>query len=1169
MDALRRQDSDFAAPAGEGRAQGADFSGITLDDKYRLGEGRVFLTGTHALVRLMIEQARRDASAGLKTAGFVSGYRGSPLGGLDRALWESGDILQEHGIRFQPAVNEELAATALIGTQQAPLYPDATVEGVFGLWYGKGPGLDRAGDALKHANSLGSHPKGGVLVVVGDDHGAMSSSMAHQCEQVMESWMMPVLHPATIQEILDFGLIGFSLSRFSGCWVGLKAVSETVESATNISVGPGRGLSKAPADYAVPEGGLHIRLMDPPLGQEVRLQKNKLPAVHAFARANRLDRIEIDSPRSRIGIVTTGKSHLYTRQALEALGIDDKAAASLGIRLYKIGLAWPLEPDGALRFARGLDKLLVIEEKRAFIETQIKDILYDLPAAERPAVLGKKDDKGKELLSSLGELDAAQVARALARFEPELARGIKARRHLALLDSQDAAAAAPPALRPPYFCSGCPHNSSTKVPEGSRALAGTGCHLMVLGMQRNTSTILHMGGEGVNWIGMAPFLAGSHIFQNLGDGTYVHSGYLGIRQAVASKATMTFKILYNDAVAMTGGQAPEGHPGVGAISRQIRAEGVGEIAVVSDHPERFRHGEKLAEGVRVYHRDELDAVQRRFRELPGVTAIIYDQPCATELRRKRRRGEAAEPGSRVYINTDVCEGCGDCSVQSNCISVMPVETPFGRKREIAQSSCNKDMSCLKGFCPAMVTLDGASLRKHGGVSGDPAAGLPAPRLPAFRRPHGILIAGIGGTGVVTVGQILGVAAHLEGRGAAALDFTGLAQKGGGVLTHLTLYPEPTEEASARLAPGGADLLLAGDMVVATGPEAMKTLRRGHSLAVCNSSMTATANSVLDRDYALDEDALRAHIAQGTGEENAHFVRASALAEALTGDAITANMFLLGLAWQKGAVPLGEAAILRAIELNGVMCDDNKRAFAWGRRAAEDRQAVEKAAGGLDLREEAEDLKDLVERRAAHLVDYKSEAYAQRYRAVVERARKTEKTVCGAEGELTRAVATSLHRLMAFKDEYEVARLYLKGGFGEELRAKFDGPFSLRYHFAPPFLPRGADRRAKRSFGPWFIHVLKALAAMKGLRGTMFDPFARQSERREERRLIGEFESDIDEILEGLTAERFDAALALAALPQSIRGFGPVKEAAIRRAAGQRAELLEAFRNPARAAMVAQ
>jgi indolepyruvate ferredoxin oxidoreductase len=1179
MDAINRPDlnpagmsdmaSEGADSSGGGGASGADFSRITLQDKYRAQSGRVFLTGTQALVRLMIEQARRDKAAGLKTAGYVSGYRGSPLGGLDQALWQSQELLDEHRIRFLPAVNEELAATALIGTQQAPLYEDAEVEGVFGLWYGKGPGLDRAGDALKHANSLGSSPKGGVLVVVGDDHGAMSSSLAHQCEQVMASWMMPVLHPSSIQEFLDYGLIGIALSRFSGCWVGLKAVSETAETATNISVGPERGQFSVPTDFVAPEGGLHIRKLDPVLGQEIRLQKAKLPAVHAFARANMIDRVTLDCEKPRIGIAATGKSYLYLRQALDALGIDEAAAAGLGIRIYKIGLSWPLEPQGATAFAKGLEKVLVIEEKRSFIEAQLKEILYGLPHKQRPEIFGKSDADGAPLLASTGELDAAQIARAVARFAPEIADGVKAKRHLAFLDKQDKRAAPPPAIRPPYFCSGCPHNSSTKVPEGSQAFAGTGCHLMVLFMQRNTSSILQMGAEGVNWVGMEPFVSGTHIFQNLGDGTYVHSGYMGIRQAVAAGTNMTFKVLYNDAVAMTGGQPPEGHPSVGAICRQMRAEGVGEIAVVSDHPERFTRTEGLPAGVKVHHRDELDAVQRRFREIKGVTAIVYDQPCATEMRRRRRRGKAAEPNARVYINREVCEGCGDCSVQSNCISVTPVDTPFGRKREIAQSSCNKDYSCIKGFCPAMVTLEGAEIRKHGGVAGDPASGLPAPKMHAFKKPYGILIAGVGGTGVVTIGQILGMAAHLEGRGVAALDFTGLAQKGGGVLTHLTLYPKPTEDASARLAPGGAELLLAGDMVVASGPEAMKTLRHGHSRAVVNSSVMATANSVLDPNYAADEEALERHIAAGVGEENAHFTRASALAEALTGDAITANMFLLGQAWQLGAIPLSEEAILRGIELNGIMVEANKRAFAWGRKAAEDRQAVEKAAGTLDVAEEEEDLGDLIERRITHLTEYQDAAYAARYAALIKRVGEAERTLRGEEGELTRAAAISLHRLMAFKDEYEVARLYTKGGFLDEVKEKFEGPVSLNFHIAPPYLPRGADGRRKRRFGAWFMGPMRLLASLKGLRGGMLDPFAWQEERRAERRLIGEFENDLEEILSTLDEDNYDAALALAGLPQTIRGFGPVKHAAMEKAAAARTEAREAFRHTPRPAMAAQ
>jgi len=1135
---------------------------VTLDDKYVAERGQIYLTGIQALVRLPLMQRRRDRAAGLNTAGFVSGYRGSPLGGLDQALWQAQPHLAAHDIRFQPAINEELAATAVIGTQQTTLFPDALHDGVFAIWYGKGPGVDRAGDALKHANALGSAPKGGVLVVAGDDHGAVSSSMAHQSEQVMMSWMMPVLNPANLQDILDFGLLGIAMSRFSGCYVGFKVTSEIVECAGTVTVDPALPRILPPEGFAMPPGGLHLRWPDSQLAQEERLQKHKLRAVAAFARANGIDRIVTDSPRPRLGVVATGKAWGDLRQAMADLGIDDDMAADLGLRLYKVGLSWPLEPDGALAFADGLEEILVVEEKRPVIEGQLKDLLYGLPDGQRPAILGKSDERGGPLLPSHGELTPDMIARALlSRLKPdrEAARGLRAR--LDFVETREREIASPPVpSRPPYFCSGCPHNASTKVPGGSRAFAGTGCHLMALGMNRDTVSILHMGAEGGNWVGLAPFVATPHMFQNLGDGTYVHSGSMVIRQAVAAGTKMTFKLLYNAAVAMTGGQPVEGAPTVPQITRQLAAEGVRRIAVVSDDPDRFGIGAGFAAGVTLHDRADMDAVQRDLRDWPGVSVLVYDQMCAAEKRRQRRRGRYPAAARRVVINEAVCENCGDCVRQSNCVSVIPKQTWLGPKRAIDQSSCNADYTCLDGFCPSFVTLEGATPRRGAAVAGpDPSAGLTAPPPPSDR-PYGLLVAGVGGTGVVTIGQLIGQAAHMDGRAVSVLDFTGLSQKNGGVLTHIRLAPDAGRLHAARLGAGQADLLLACDRVVAAGPSSIATLRRGVSAAVVNEDILPTAAAVLDPDATIDGERLLHIIRTAAGGDRTAVIDAAAIAERLLGDKIYANVFLLGFAFQRGYVPVSLESLLRAIELNGAAVADNQRSFAWGRLAAVDRDRV-LAAAGLSTATAAEDsLARMVERRAAYLVDYQNAAYARRYRDLVAAATAAERDAT-PDGELfARAVAEGYFKLLAVKDEYEVARLHTAPAFLESLRERFEGSFRLRLHLAPPFLPgRGDGRPAKRAYGAWILPPLRLLAAMRRLRGTAFDVFAHTAERRDERRLRTDYETLIGGLLSVLDAQTLPAAVALARLPTEVRGYGPIKAASVVAMEKKKAEILKTMR----------
>ncbi|WP_228898177.1 indolepyruvate ferredoxin oxidoreductase family protein [Acidovorax sp. Leaf73] len=1127
-------------------------SPVTLQDKYTLQSGRVYMTGTQALVRLLLAQKQRDTAAGLNTGGFVSGYRGSPLGAVDQELWSAAKHLDAHGIKFVPGLNEELAATSVWGTQMVNFDENATVDGVFSLWYGKGPGVDRSGDAFKHGNIAGCSKHGGVLVVAGDDHLCKSSSLPHQSEHALIAAMIPVLYPSGVREFIEFGLHGFAMSRHSGCWVGFKAVSDTIETSTSFDIDPMSLEIRLPDADAVSSEGLHIRWPDPPLEQERRLVRERMPAVLEYARLNRLNRQPWEASGAKLGIVTAGKSYLDVREALAMLGIDEVRAQVLGLRLLKIGMPWPLEPQCVSEFAQGLDEILVVEEKRPVIEDQIKDQLYHAPQGRRPRVVGKFDAAGGPLLPQDGDLTPTAIAaiiraRIVQVFDvAQLAQcGLQR-----LTDKQTLGAsllAVPEAQqRIPYFCSGCPHNTSTKVPEGSRALAGIGCHFMAQWMDRRTATFSQMGGEGATWIGQSPFTTTEHVFVNLGDGTYTHSGSLAIRAAKAAGINVTYKVLVNDAVAMTGGQPVEGALSVSQILQQLMAEGIERVHLVTDEPEEYKDLADLPPGVVVNHRDELDAVQKSLRDQRGVTAIVYAQTCAAEKRRRRKRGKLVDPARRVVINEEVCEGCGDCGVQSNCVSIMPLETPLGRKRAIDQSSCNKDYSCVKGFCPSFVTVEGGTLRKAAKMAILPPTDMPSPTLLPLVGACNIVVTGVGGTGVVTIGALIGMAAHLEGKGVLVLDMAGLAQKGGAVMSHVRLCASPDEVTAARVPAQQADVVLGCDLMVAAGKDALLTMAPGRTRAVMNTDVAPTGAFALDPEWSTSADAMLQRVRDTTQETGA--LAATSIATALMGDAVATNVFLLGYAWQKGLIPLQEPSLLRAIELNGAAVAMNKAAFAWGRQAVLDEPAVLRAAGlgrpmsVVMMPERLPSLQRLVEDRVGRLTKYQDPAYAARYEAFVREIASVERERVGGD-RLSREVAVSLYKLMAYKDEYEVARLYVETGFFDRVAAQFEGDFQLRFHLAPPVLSRRDQNGhlVKRAYGPWIGSAFKWLACAKRLRGTPFDIFGYTSERRAERAAVHEFEALVRSVVRELTADRLKTAVALAKLPQSIKGYGHVKE----------------------------
>ncbi len=1148
---------------------------VTLDDKYDLEAGQVFITGTQALVRLPIMQRQRDAAAGLKTGAFISGYRGSPLGLYDQSLWKAKPFLRNNDIYFQPGVNEDLAATSIWGTQQLHLSGQSDYDGVFGIWYGKGPGVDRSGDVFKHANMAGTSEHGGVVVLMGDDHTAKSSTVAHQSEQALVAAMIPVLNPATVQEYLDYGLHAIALSRYSGCWIGMKCLTDTVESSATVDVGPERVQVVRPEIQEQPQGGIYLRWPDNAVVQEERLLRYKLPLVEAYVKANKLDRVTLDSSKRKFGIVTTGKSWLDTVQALADLGISETLADEIGLSVYKVACTWPLEPDGLREFASGLDEILVVEEKRSLIEDQAARILYGLDT--RPRLVGKKDDQGNTLLSSDGELTPRQVAAAIAarlRLR-DLPQEVKDGLSIAEANESGNVMPGSPIARSPWFCSGCPHNSSTNVPEGSRAMAGIGCHTMAVYMpNRRTETYTHMGAEGANWIGQSPFTNEKHIFQNLGDGTYFHSGLMAIRAAASADVNITYKILFNDAVAMTGGQPFDGPLSPWQISAQIHAEGVKKICVVTDEPDKYDNDTLWAPGVTIHHRDDLDKVQRELREVKGVTALIYDQTCAAEKRRRRKRGTFPDPAKRAFINDAVCEGCGDCGIVSNCVSVKPLETEFGRKREIDQSSCNKDFSCVKGFCPSFVTVEGGSLKKPEKIKvtsetldiENPAAGLPEPELPKINGSYNILVTGIGGTGVVTIGALLGMAAHLEGKGASILDQTGLAQKNGAVMSHVRVTVSASKLGGTRIPNRQTDLVLGCDLVVAAGKDALMSYGMGRTRAIVNDYLAPVAAFTLAPDLAMDRESLTELVADSMGREQADFINSTDLATAIMGDSIAANLFLLGYAFQKGTIPLSLAAIEQAIDLNGVAIQANKRSFAWGRKAAVEPELVASIAHpGLQKEDEVKELSldEMIALRKRNLTDYQSSRYARRYTKLVDQVREAEMSLGAESMKFTQAVARYFYKLMAYKDEYEVARLYTNGDFKKKLASQFEGDFELKFHLAPPIFAKRDDETGhlvKKQFGPWMMKAFSVLAKFKFLRATALDPFARTEERKKEVALISEYEATVEELLKSLSLKNIDLAVEIAEVPEHIRGFGHVKERHLQSAEAERASLLQRYRS---------
>ena len=1173
---------------------------VSLDDKYALENGRALMSGVQALVRLPMLQKKRDALGGLNTAGFVSGYRGSPLGGYDQALWAAKKHLAAQNIQFVPGVNEELAATAVWGSQQLDLYPQSKkFDGVFGIWYGKGPGVDRCSDVFKHANMAGTSKHGGVIALAGDDHIAKSSTAAHQSDHIFKACGLPVFFPSSVQDILDMGLHAFAMSRFAGVWSGMKTIQEIVESTTSVFVDPDRVDIVIPTDFQMPEGGLHIRWPDAPLEQEARLMDHKWYAALAYVRANKLNYNVIETAQDRFGLIASGKAYNDTRQALHDLGLDDGECRRLGIRLHKVNVVWPLEATITRDFAQGLQEILVVEEKRQVIEYQLKEELYNWRADVRPNVLGKfdeadGDDSGGEwsqpnpaknwLLRAQADLTPAIIAKAIARRLKKLGAGswldsdtaARMDARIALIEAKERSMvvqAIDTSDRTPFFCSGCPHNTSTRVPEGSRAVAGIGCHYMTVWMDRSTITFSQMGGEGVSWVGQAAFTTDKHVFANLGDGTYYHSGLLAVRQSIAAKVNITYKILFNDAVAMTGGQPVDGTLKVPEMTRELDAEGAVKIVVVTDEPEKYEEADiasRLAKGVTVHHRDDLDAIQKQMRDIEGCTVIIYDQTCATEKRRRRKRGLLADPAKRVVINELVCEGCGDCSVQSNCLSVEPVETEFGRKRRINQNTCNKDYSCVKGFCPSFITVEGGQLKskkKDGGATSarpDPFTlpPLPAPSLPLAETPWGIVVAGVGGTGVITIGQLLGMAAHLEGKGIVTQDAAGLAQKGGATWSHIQIANRSEAILTTKVGTAEADLVIGCDPIVTANKASLAVMREGRTFVAMNTHGSPTAAFVTNPNWQFPAANCDTAVLGAAGAGNVGMLDADQLAVQLVGDSLYTNPLMLGYAWQKGKVPLTLAAMMRAIELNNVQVENNKQAFEWGRRAAHDLAAVQallKPTNVIEFVKKTTNLDDMIAKRVEFLTAYQDAAYAQRYKAFVEKVRAVEAAFPLPRGEgrgdgrgegpqphskkLSEAVARYLFKLMAYKDEYEVARLQSDPTFLAKIASQFEGDYKLNYHLAPPLIAKknAAGELQKSKFGPSMLTGFRWLAKLKGLRGTAFDVFGRSEERKAERALIGEYSASIDELLASLNAGNLALATEIARIPEEIRGYGHVRE----------------------------
>ena len=1141
---------------------------VTLQDKYTFDSGRIYLTGSQALVRVLMVQRRRDMAAGLNTAGFISGYRGSPMTVMDQEMWRAEELAKEHHVKFWPAVNEHMAATAIWGSQQTHFHNDANYDGVYSMWYGKGPGLDQSLDAMRQANYWGSSKHGGVLVLAGDDPAQTSTVDAYHSELLFEDLLMPVLYPADIQDVFDMALYGIALSRFSGAWVGYKLLPETIETAASINAAHDQIQIVTP-EFKFPSDGVNSRVGDSWAFQEERLLRYKLPAAVAFARANKLNRVTHDSEMPKFGIAAMGKTWRDALQAIKDLGLSEANLSSMGVRILKVAMPFPVDRETYKEFAAGLSDILVIEDKREQIENALRDVCYHLPEAQRPSIVGRRDEAGLLMTENYGNLHTDRIARIIAARIQKLYVDVDLSGRLNVLDTQLARSQDREALaltRLPYFCSGCPHNSSTKVPEGSRAYGGVGCHFMAYWMDRDVGYATQMGGEGVPWIGQAPFVKTKHVFQQLGDGTYYHSGTLAIRSAVASGVNITYKILFNDAVAMTGGQPVDGPISVPQITNQMRGEGIERIAVVTDEPEKYSTDSNFAAGTTIHHREDLELVQREMREIEGVSILIYDQTCAAEKRRRRKRGTFPDPAKRMFINDRVCEGCGDCSKKSNCVAVLPTETEFGRKRKIDQSACNKDYSCNNGFCPSFVTVLGGDMRKGTAVEGasPDLFNLPEPviaNIPSGGT-YGVLSGGVGGTGVITVGALIGMAAHIDKKGVSIVDQMGFAQKGGAVLTHTRIANKPDDINSARINAASADLVLGYDMLTISSDAVLDTFSKRRTTAVINTNKAITGDFTRDPDLQYPSDNVKDRLISVLDSEKTTYLNASDLAVKLLGNSIGANLLLLGFTWQKGLVPLSKTSIYQAIELNGVSPKWNQTAFEWGRCVAHDLDAVIEIANrnsGSQI-EFPKTLEQLIEHRTTELTLYQDSKYAQRYLSMVD-ATKTAESSLDKKNELSMAVARYGYKLMAYKDEYEVGRLYSDPEFKRKLNAEFEGDFKLQFNLSPPSIApkdKVSGLPKKMTFGPWVLPLFRVLSKLKLLRGTAFDVFGKSSERKMERQLIVDYEETIKTVCSSLNNDNYPLAVQIASLPEKIRGYGHVKEASVTEYHLQLEKMLDAY-----------
>jgi indolepyruvate ferredoxin oxidoreductase len=1140
---------------------------VTLTDKYT-ERGAVLMTGTQALVRLPMLQREADARRGWNTAGFISGYRGSPLGSYDMELWRAAKLLEQNDIVFQPGVNEDLAATAVWGTQMLDGIPGATKDGVFAIWYGKGPGVDRSGDPFKHGNTAGSHSKGGVLIVAGDDHSGKSSTVAHQSELALMHAGMPILAPSNVQDVLEMGLLGFAMSRYTGLFTGFKLCNEVLEQTMTVEIGDADITIVEPDRGEAPPTGFnnyptHLDRVQ----SEIVAKRYRWPLVQKFVRANSIDKVIINAPKRRLGIISTGKAVQDVLQALRLIGLDDESAAALGISLYKLGCMYPVEEQGLAEFAADHDKIFIIEEKEGLVENQVKSILYG--SGVTPVIVGKRDEVGSPLIPSDVQLEPAEIALQIAdRLQPMGIEIEGAGNILGDLRSkiENLANMAPPsAARSPYFCSGCPHNTGTRFPDGSIAAGGIGCHAMAMYSGPDMLPNAQMGGEGAHWYSLHHFTDTKHMFQNMGDGTYYHSGILAVRGAVASGASMTFKILFNDAVAMTGGQAIDGPLSVGDISRQVLAEGVKKCVVVTDRPDLYGPESKLGPDVTVHHRDIYDTVQKDLLDVDGVTVIIYEQTCAAEKRRRRKRGKFPDPPKRMFINSAVCEGCGDCSEKSNCVSLWPKETELGRKRQIDQSSCNKDYSCVKGFCPSFVTILDAEPRKpeKSGLAMEEIGELPEPALASLSNGVcNIMVSGIGGTGVVTIGALLGMAAHIDGLNCSIFDMTGLSQKNGAVYSHVRIARHKDELGAQKLGVGEADVALAFDAVAALSKEPVMTLATDRTRTVANARVTPTPAFQRSPDLVLDTNLITGRLKKLS--RDIYPVDASGLGLALLGDSIASNLFMLGYSSQLGLLPVSPASIERAVEINGVAIDFNKKAFALGRLQAVDPDRIERAVSATISEVEFEpltDLDDIIAHRTELLTKYQNADYAKRFQALVGTVRNSEAGLNDGSLELSVMVARNFAKLMAYKDEYEVGRLYSDPAFKESISQAFEDGARLRYNLAPPLFSKRDPETGellKREFGPWVGKLFPVLAAMRKLRGTRFDIFGYSAERKMERSLIDCYEDRMQQVADRLDEQNYKVAVELASLPGLIRGFGHVKEANVAKVRDLEAQILKRF-----------